>query len=350
MTLTSMLETVNMRGPRRSATVMEQEVPLIGAGWINVAIVGIGVGAMLWAVTGGAYVQTIVGLLAAYIVSASGFNVVVGLSGQMAFGQAGFMAVGAYTYAVLMERNASWLAAATAGVALSTVLAALVGVAVLRTRHIYLALVTLVFAEGAVRVIQIVPATHQDQGIGVALLGTEFFIPAIVAAVAAVVLVDRLTRSHYGRALVMVRSDEETAYAMGVNVARFRVGAFALSGAMGGVGGILMSAAFGYITPENFTSNLSLLILVMIVVGGLGSVWGPAIGAAVIVEVGQLLQGTLDIQPIVYGAILVLMLMILPRGVVSLPGEVRRVARGEIHWGLFPSRLTLLLRSVAKRG
>jgi branched-chain amino acid transport system permease protein len=260
-------------------------------------------------------------------VAAQGFNLVVGFTGQMAFGQAGFMAVGAYIFAVMSESNFPALVAALTAIVGAGMLAALVGGLVLRTAHIYLALVTMALSEATVRILQIWPATHGDSGIPVSALGQNYFVWAIVGGILATAFVDRLARSRLGRAYAMVRSDEHTAAAMGVNVVAIRVGAFTLSGVMGGAGGVLLASTLGYITPENFSSSLTLFLLTMMVVGGLASVWGAAIGAAVIVGVGQLLIGTLALEPIVYGLMLFVVLAAMPNGVVGLPRLALRLRR-----------------------
>lgn len=318
---------VKLVSPRRTATVLEGERQVVGSVRLILTLAVLGGLLLLWAALGGEYAQTLAGLFAAYVVSAIGFNLVVGFSGQMAFGHAGFMAIGAYTYAVLAQYDVPSVVSAILAMLLSGVAAALVGAGVVRTRHIYLALVTLAFAEGVVQIIQVLGVTNGDQGIGVDVLGSNFFIASAGAAVLAVLLVDRLLRSRFGRSMLMVRSDEEAAAAMGVQVFKVKVVAFTLSGVFGGAGGLLLAADFSYITPENFTTTLTLEMLLMVVVGGLGTLWGPVLGAAFLVWLNQVLESTLDLQPIIYGVALCVALMLLPGGIVSLSSRARALAR-----------------------
>ena len=279
---------------------------------------------MTFALTSDDYMRTVIALGAAYLVSAVGYNLVLGYTGQMAFGQAGFMAIGAYFFAVIQESGSSLIVAFLGAVIASVVAASVVGVAALRTRHFYLALVTLAFAEATLRGIGIWPATHGDNGIPADLFGNNSVYFAAPVAALTMLLCDRLIRSRAGRAFAMVGADEDAAAAMGVNVSRTRVMAFIISGLLGGIGGILLAGALEYISPANFDSHVTLLLMTMIVVGGLASIWGSLLGVSAILIVGQFLTLALGFQNVVYGLILFAVLIILPSGLVSLPRRLQR--------------------------
>jgi branched-chain amino acid transport system permease protein len=305
--------------PRRSATGMEGELPGLGS-WRFTAVVVAGalLGALYVAGTG-RFTQLVVALGCAYFVAALGYNIIAGYAGQLAFGQAGFLAISAYLYAVLREDGVGTLPAAGIGLAGSIVAAAIVGVAVLRTRHFYLALVTLAFAEAVVLGIQQWEPTHGDDGISVELVGENMVYVAIAAAALSMIVVDRVVRSRLGRALAMVSSDERVAEAMGVATAWTRVNASIMAGALGGVGGLLLAGSLEYIAPQNFEVKLTVLLLTIIVVGGLGSIWGTVVGTALIVYIDQVMEVSTGSRDIVYGVLLFLALALLPRGLVSLP-------------------------------
>jgi len=201
-------------------------------------------------------------------------------------------------------------------VVVSAFLAFIVGVGVLRTRHLYLGIVTLAFAEAVIVVLNVWPETHGENGISASLLGHDEYYLAISVTIVALLLADRLVRSHFGRAMLMV-SQEGPAAAMGVSVSGTRVFAFVCSGIFGGAGGVLMAAALLYITPSDFSSELTLLLLTMIVIGGLASVWGTVIGAGLLTALPQVLSVSLQLQAVFYGAALFLVLVFRPRGLVS---------------------------------
>jgi ABC-type branched-subunit amino acid transport system ATPase component/ABC-type branched-subunit amino acid transport system permease subunit len=316
---------VQIRG-RRSNTGTSGEVPWLGSfGFIAATL---GTVAALWMIgdSGGRYVESVLGLACAYLVAALGYTVLIGYSGQFAFGQAGFMALGAYVYAVASRAGIGWLESLILAVALASLLALVVGLAVLRTSSFYLALVTLGFAEAVVRLISIWPAANGDNGLPVDLFGRDAWIAGLVVVGATMVFVDRLTRSRFGRAMMMLRSDEEVAATMGVKVAGNRVAIFCVSGALSGLAGVLFASDLRYITPASFDSHLTLVLLVMIVVGGLASVWGSLLGVTLIVAINQVLTLAVGFQDIAYGIALFLVLVALPRGLISLPALVTRLA------------------------
>jgi branched-chain amino acid transport system permease protein len=304
---------------RRTTTAWEHELPFLGAWRINVAIA---VAVIVGAIYGGqasSYSASIVVVSCAYFVSAVGYNVIAGVTGQLMFGQAGFMAIAAYVFAVLEQSGMPEVPAAVIGVAASSAAATLIGLAVIRTRHFYLALVTLAFAQATVLLIEHWPASHEDDGIFASLGGSNLIYIAIAVAAATFIVADRLVRSRLGRAMAMVSSDERAAEAMGVSSGLTRTLAATIGGAFGGVGGILLASALQFITPQNFTISLTILLLTIIVVGGLGSMWGTVAGTVLIVVINQVLDVSTDSQDIIYGLLLYGSLALLPRGLSSLP-------------------------------
>ncbi|HYZ29805.1 MAG TPA: branched-chain amino acid ABC transporter permease [Thermoleophilaceae bacterium] len=301
----------------RTVTGVEREAPALGAPPVAGLIAAIGVVAGAYAVTQGAYAQTVIGLGASYLVAALGYNIVLGLAGQFAFCQNAFMAIGAYGYAVAQPRwgmipalVVSTLAAGVAG--------GILGGAVLRTKDIYLALITLAFSEALLLIVQLWPATHGDDGIGVELTTSSAYLVAVVVGAVAMVCTHRLIRSPVGRAFQLVRTDERLASAMGVNVPWTRVLAFSIGGFLGGIGGVLLAGNLTYVTPTNFTLSLTLLLLTMVVVGGAGSLWGTLVGVAVLVAVQQVVPSIGSTGQYVNAGILFAILVLRPGGLRSL--------------------------------
>ena len=308
--------------PRRTASGLSGELPGIGSPSFGVTAVAVGLLALVACSVGGRYVQVLVSIGCAYVVSALGYNLVLGYAKQMAFGQAGFMAVGAYTFAVLQSHGVISALGFLAAITASGLVAVVIGVGVLRTRHFYLGLVTLAFAEAVLVLLNIWPETHGENGIGVTLLGRNEYYFAVGLTLVALVGADRLVRSRFGRAMAMV-SLEGPAAAMGVPVARTRIAAFVWSGVYGGAGGILLAGALLYITPSDFSSELTLLLLAMIVVGGLASIWGTVAGVILLTILPQVLSLSVQLQTVLYGAVLFLVLVYRPHGLISAVGLLR---------------------------
>jgi branched-chain amino acid transport system permease protein len=309
---------------------VSSDVPFLGSVRDIVPISVLAVALGLGIAGSGPYVTSIILLGCGYLVAALGYNIAMGYSGQFVFGQAGFVAIGAYVYAVLQSRGVSDAAGFAIAIIGSGLVAAIVGLATVRTRGIYLALVTLAFAQATIAAIRLLPGTNGDDGLPALFFGNSSY-PFVVIVVAALLVNQRLIRSTTGRAWLMVRSDEQAAAAMGVNGAFVRVLAFAISGMYGGASGVLLAGALGYITPDNFNVSLTLLLLTMIVVGGLGSTWGVVIGCAVITVLPVLLGVAQSYQDILFGLILFAVIVALPGGLIAFPQRSRHL-RSVLTW------------------
>lgn len=305
-------------------TIADRDKPGIGRLMPSFGVIAVAL--IIWAVSAstGLYIQTVVGLYCCYLIAALGYNLVLGFGGQFAFCQNAFMAIGAYTYAVLMPQIGSILAFLAAAIVTPAV-GALVGLAIIRTREIYLALITLAFSQATLLAVELWPPTEGDNGISVNVGGASTYVLAIVGGALTVLMVLRLVRSPFGRQLAMIRTNETAAAAMGVNVAVTRVKVFALSAFLGGVSGVLLAGVLTFVTPTNFTLALTLLLLTMIVIGGVASVWGTIAGVLLLTLVQQFLPGIGAAGAYINGALLFLILILRPSGLRSLV----RVRSGE---------------------
>lgn len=300
-----------------STTSAARELPFLGSSWTTVGVAVVAVVAAIWAYETGAYVQTLVGLFGAYLVAALGYNFVLGNAGQFAFCQNAFMAIGAYGFAVA-QPHVGVILGVVLGVCVATVAGAVLGAAIIRTREIYLALLTLAFSQAALLLIELWPPTQGDNGIGASLGGDQAYVVAMVFAAVAVVIVQRLLRSRAGRAFALIRTDERAAAAMGVNVPLSRVLAFSFSAMLGGMGGIALAGVLTFITPTNFTLEITLLLLTMIVIGGVGSVWGTVVGVLIMVVIQQYLPSAGTMGDYINAALLFVILVVRPGGLSSL--------------------------------
>jgi len=288
------------------------------------------------------YWQDVLVQAASFSLFAVGLNVVVGLAGLLDLGYVAFWAIGSYTMAILSGSGPPqfahldvWvilplgiLAAMTAGV--------LLGLPVLRLRGDYLAIVTLGFGE-IIRITlsNLDSITRGSRGIsGIphpSIAGNSFgtralpyYYLTIVLLFVAVFLIRNLNTSRIGRAWVAIREDEIAAEAMGVNTFRMKLWAFAFGASTAGIAGVLNASRTNYVNPGSFQIINSILVLAMVVLGGMGSMLGPIVGAASIVIIPELLR---DYVPpsarfMAFGAILVVMMIFRPQGLVPS----RRVA------------------------
>lgn len=258
-----------------------------------------------------------------------------GISGQLSIGQAAFMAVGAYSAALLCEHvTADAFIACAGGVLVAAVFGVLMAVPALRIRGPYLALVTLAFTWAVPEVLNswtsvtggfvgLYVTVHSFAGISVSGTSSMFYTMTVfVAIVAGAVWL--LLRSPLGRRWRAIRDDEAAAASIGVGVASHKVAAFAISAGLAGLAGGLMATASGYVSPDGFTVNMSIYLLVAAVLGGLESVAGAIIGAVVIVALPVVLGSANSALPqLIFGAALIFTVLLMPRGLSGLI-EVRR--------------------------
>jgi ABC-type branched-subunit amino acid transport system ATPase component/ABC-type branched-subunit amino acid transport system permease subunit len=262
------------------------------------------------------------------VVVTSGLNVLAGLAGQISLGHAGLYAIGAYAAALAATRAGLgfWIAVPLA-VALTAAVGAGVALAALRLSGPYLAMVTIAFGiivEGAL--VEWVAVTGGPGGIfdipkpvlaGASLtLGGYYWLVAAAAALA-LGLSRNLARSAWGRALVAVKNSDLAAASLGISAYRVRTVAFTLSAAFAGAGGALFAFLNGYLSPDSFTLQTSILFLLIVLFGGLGTLAGPLVGATVLVLLPEIVRNLVDYRLALYGALLVLSVYFLPRGVVG---------------------------------
>jgi branched-chain amino acid transport system permease protein len=280
------------------------------------------------------------------------WNLMSGFAGQFSFGHAAYFGVGAYTSAVLViEAGLSPWLGMLAGGALAASFGALTAYLSFRyrLRGIYFALATFAFAEilrllvlnlealkAAVGYRIPLPSSYSYLTLQFPLGSPNYYWMALVLFGASMVAVIALMRSRTGRFIVAVRDDEEAAAAAGVRVTRTKLVAVAVSAFLTGVGGAYYLQFFLFIDPDlAFGSNVSVQILLPAIIGGIGTVWGPPIGAIVFVAIGELSRGLVESPPsalgflegqsgidlMIYGAILVALVLFLPKGLYGSATE-----------------------------
>ena len=262
------------------------------------------------------------------VVLAVSLNVVNGFTGQFSLGHAGFMSIGAFAAALvtlaLADVQLSGLplvlsdglffgAALAAGMVAAGLAGLLVGLPSLRLRGDYLAIVTLGFGEIIRSIIENVPALGGALGLSGLPLRTSI-VWAGLGAVAVVVMARRLKASTQGRALLAIREDEVAAEAMGVDTTGYKVRAFVISAAWAGLAGGLVAHLIGSIAPGNFNFVRSMESVVMVVLGGLGSITGSVVAATALSLLLEFLRDFQSYRMPVYALLLILLMLSRPQG------------------------------------
>lgn len=260
------------------------------------------------------------------ILLAMGLNLISGVTGQLSMGHAAFYGMGAYTSALLMLRLSVpfWFSALAAAL-VAGVFGVLLGIPTLRLRGDYLAITTVGLGE----IVHLIflnwdSVTNGPLGLpGIPApslmrvqLGSNlaYYYLVLVVDVLVAGSLFRLARSRVGRALIAIRDDELTAETMGIDTTRLKVTAFAFSAVLAGVAGALFASYMSFISPENFTYSESVTMLLMVVLGGMGSYWGAIAGAGILTIAPEALRVLSEWRMVVYGVALVVLMIVRPQG------------------------------------
>jgi len=278
------------------------------------------------------YFTRILMLCGISITLAVSLNLINGFTGQFSIGHAGFMAVGAYSSAYFSVNYGMRLAETLGGgkvgwviaLALATLIGAffaglaglLVGVPSLRLKGDYLAIVTLGFGQIIVVFLNNIEAVGGARGYsGIPIVKSFFWI--FLIAILTIVMVYNIVHSAFGRALISIREDELASEAMGVNTTRYKVMAFVISSAMAGAGGVLLAHFDGYLNPKSFEFIKSFEILIMIILGGLGSILGSVLGAILLTVLPEALRGFAEYRMVIYSLLLIVLMITRPQGLLG---------------------------------
>jgi branched-chain amino acid transport system permease protein len=260
------------------------------------------------------------------IILAVSLNLINGYTGQFSLGHAGFMAVGAYTTAVITnqfgELNTVMSGAVFLGALLVGGLAAalgglLVGIPTLRLRGDYLAIVTLGFGEIIRVILQNMNAVGGARGLSVMHGWTNFFWAFGFAAVT-VYVVTVLVHSTYGRGFIAVRDDEVAAAAMGINPTKYKVTAFVIGAFFAGIAGGLYAHSKQFLTPGGFGFMQSITFVVMVILGGMGNTVGVIIAAVLLTLLPEFLRPIAEYRMIIYSLLLIILMLTRPQGLFTL--------------------------------
>jgi len=279
-----------------------------------------------------------------YAIVGLGLMLLAGFTGLFSIGHAAFLGVGAYTQAVFVNMGVPFPIALVLAGLLSAAVGVVVGLPALRVKGIYLGIATLSFGFIVEEVLaRWESVTGGNSGIHVKhpdLFGykvdsaTGFYFLCLVVTVISTLAILNLLRSPTGRAFVAIRDSEISAQSMGIHLARYKTLSFALSAALAGVGGALYAHKLTFISPEQFNILQSIDLLLMVVIGGLGSVHGAFLGAIFLITMPQVISQVKDylppvvgqapgLQAVVYGAVLIAFVMFEPLGIYGRWLKVR---------------------------
>ncbi len=269
-----------------------------------------------------------------YIIAVSGLDILFGYSGQISLGHAMFYAAGAYTSSLLALHGVPIWIGILAGMALSVLLAAILAVPASKLVHQFLALLTIAVGNmvyvflsksaltGAMKGVKNIP----DISIFGLVLDTKlkFGIFTLVMIVLFLFIKARIINSSTGRTFMAIRENVIAADGIGINVRKYKILAFIISAVYTAFAGSMYAHFVGYISPDGFTATQSILLLTMLLFGGAGNMIGPICGAVVITIMNESLQGFSTYKTLIYGAIILLAILFMPRGVYGLGQDVVR--------------------------
>ena len=285
------------------------------------------------------YALHVLVLVGIYTALAMSLDLLVGQTGLLSIAHAAFYGLGAYTSALLAVRlGVPFLVGVMAGMIVAALASLFVSLSSLRMHDDYFVIATFGFQMILFSIFNNwidltrgplgIPGIPRPSLFGWAIRShVGFFVMSIVLAMLAYTVVGRIAASPFGRVLRAIREDEVFAEAIGKNTLRFKVTAFAVSSALAAAAGSLYASYMSFIDPTSFTVTESILVISIVIIGGAGSLWGPLVGAAVLVTLPEALRFlglpsaiAANLREILYGCLLVVMMMKRPRGLVGQYG------------------------------
>jgi len=284
------------------------------------------------------YLITIFITVIIYAILAHSLNIITGRAGQISLGHAAFFGIGAYTAAILYTKAGFpfWidvpLAAFIAGI-----VGAILGIPCLRVRDDFLAITTMGINFVVEAIFLYIPFFGGAMGIGGISLPrwfgremtkTEYFVLILAVFILLLLLDRRLGRSWIGLAWASIREDEQAASTMGVDIVRFKVFAFILGSGLAGLAGGFYAHFLTFIMPQNFGFGQSIVILCMVVFGGIGTRWGPILGAIILGILPEVSRPIMEYRTLIYGVLLLAMMRFQPGGLLGADSVLPKLLGG----------------------
>lgn len=269
-----------------------------------------------------------------FAIAAMGLNLTLGYAGQISLAQASFMAIGAYTTALLTMAGWHWVIAMPLGLVLCFVVGLVLGYPALRVKGHFLAFVTLAFNTLVFLVLRnedwltggslgLVGMPRPDFGLFQTMKQLHFYYFTLGITVLSALVMWGIVRSPWGRAFKALRENPIRAESLGVDTRRITLLAFAIGSTYGGLAGSLITPLVQFIEPGSFGLHHSLRILLMVVVGGSGYFFGPFLGSGVVILLPEVLRFTEGYYLIIYSALVIVMLIFVPSGLIGVGAKLR---------------------------
>ena len=295
--------------------------------------------------SGESFCIEIVGKILVMAIFAMSLDLLVGFTGLVSFGHAAYFGIAAYAVAILSpeyEAASLWYVL-PASIGLSALAAFVIGLFVLRTKGIYFIMVTLAFAQMAYFIFHDTPLGGGSDGMylnnkpSAAIFGWEpfdlnnevhmfYFILAMMVLV--YLFLTRILQSPFGRALVGIKSNEHRMQSLGYFTFRYKLGAFTLAGALGGLAGFLYAVLFGFVTPELLSWHESGNVLLLVILGGMGNLVGVIAGAFAFEAMREVFSDLTKYWQLLMGGVIVAVVLFLPGGLAGIPGRIKRAMQG----------------------
>lgn len=272
-----------------------------------------------------AYLFSILATAAIFTLLALALNIITGYAGQAMMGIAAFFGIGAYTAAVITTNGGNFWLALLAGMVLSGAFGAVLGIISLRLQADFLAITTIGINFVMVAVFNRLTITGGTLGLtiskpilfGMKMNNKYFFIMTVIIIVLVCLLIAKMKGSWFGMALASINNDPAAARSFGIDVSKYQILAFTIGTALAGLAGGIYAHRMGFISSSDFAFVVSIQIVSMAVIGGLGTIRGPIFGALLISSLPEILRFADDYRELVYGCLLVLMVRFMPEGLIG---------------------------------
>jgi branched-chain amino acid transport system permease protein len=270
-----------------------------------------------------------------FALAATSLNLILGFGGMVSFGHAAFLGVGAYTVVILSQMGVvdAWVAWPTAMV-VAGLFALLIGAVSLRTQGVYFIMITLAFAQMMYYLVVSFKAYGGDDGMSLparSRIGfldmsndTHFYYVTLLACVVVLVLIARVLNARFGHVLQTIRENEVRMQSLGYAVFRYKLCAFVMSGALAGLAGALLANQSGFVSPAMMQWSQSGMLMMMVILGGVGHLYGGVWGAIVFLLLEEILSHFTIHWQLGLGALLLMVVLLLPNGLTSALTHLRK--------------------------
>ena len=284
---------------------------------------------------GEAFYIALVTRILIFALAATSLNLILGFGGMVSFGHAAFLGVGAYTVVILSQMGVvdAWVAWPAAMV-VAGLFALLIGAVSLRTQGVYFIMITLAFAQMMYYLVVSFKAYGGDDGMSLparSRIGfldmsndTHFYYVTLLACVAVLVLIARVLNARFGHVLQAIRENEVRMQSLGYAVFRYKLCAFVMSGALAGLAGALLANQSGFVSPAMMQWSQSGMLMMMVILGGVGHLYGGVWGAIVFLLLEEILGHFTIHWQLGLGALLLMVVLLLPNGLTSALTHLRK--------------------------